>query len=102
MLKPRIPISFPNRPVHAGILSPGLLKSPSQLEPVPIDNNGLLESGHVGKYDLSGRVNPDRLGSEATYFQPVSASITASGFSAAILSKARAGPSGLRRPCSQF
>lgn len=36
------------------------------------------------------------------YFQAVSASITALGFSSAILSKARAGPSGLRRPCSQF
>ncbi len=34
--------------------------------------------------------------------QPPSASATASGFSAAILSKARAGPSGTRRPCSQF
>jgi len=35
-------------------------------------------------------------------FQAIKASMTALGFSAAILSKARAGPSGRLRPCSQF
>src|SRR5271157_360884 len=34
--------------------------------------------------------------------QASSASATALGFCSAILNKARAGPSGLRRPCSQF